>query len=433
MPDLQNAKFDPSTILSNPNVSNPPMAVSPNQLDINNLMQEITGRQAEGVPSIHTPTTPAPVISPTEPQSAPTEPQSAPTPTTPEPESAPTGAPEPAEEGIEGLLNTTLAKKGPADSIKALRQKSNELKQQLEAKEEQILEREERLQRYEKGEILSDTVKSKLERVSQLEQYEKLHALKTTPEFQETYVQPIEELKQKAQSIAEDYKLPIGVIEKAYHIHNQKERNAYLMSHFDTIGATEVTELISDMKEAINDKERAELEPQEALRAILETKQQNESVSNAQRLAAVERNANSGWTDSLVELTTSGEYPELTYTGDPEHDNKYVKPVLEEAAKEFGRFVKSLAALGARDLPPELAKIVAKRFQLSQASAVMAASRAHHYTRAEEVISSARRTAPLLRPQIGGGVASSPSSFQRNGSGGLEAAADALLKKVGVA
>lgn len=397
------------------NVSLPPQETA-QQLDVNNLLREVTAKANADIP-----TSSSDVL-----VQAATDLKT----TTEKPVEQPQEAP---KETLDGILESATAKKGPAESLKALRQKADSYKSLLEAREAEILEREERLKKYETGEILPESVKNKLDRVSQLEQYEKLHALKTTTEYQEQYIQPIEDLKQKAAGIAADYGLSVGVIEKAYHIVNQKEQNAFLMKHFDTIGATEVKNLIEDMRDATNAKERAELEPQQALQRILEEKQNAEAFSTAQRLSTIERNANSGWVESITELTSGGDYPELTYTGNTEHDNTYVKPVLEEAAKEYGKFVKSLAALGARELPAELAKIVAKRFLLSQASSVMSASRAHHYNRAEEVISSARRSSPLLRPQIGGGMPSTPQTSNRTGAGGLEAAADALLRKVGVA
>lgn len=68
-----------------------------------------------------------------------------------------------------------------------------------------------------------------------------------------------------------------------------------------------------------------------------------------------------------------------------------------------------LGQSGVKDIPPDAAKILAKRYLMSQAASIMSKSRAHHHSRSEELLNQTRRTASMIRPQIGGVADASPA------------------------
>lgn len=319
--------------------------------------------------------------------------------------------------------------KGPEESIKHLRKKTVELSRTLEEKEATAAELAETLEKYKTGEALPDIVETYKQRINELEHYEQLHNLRMSKNYASKYVAPIEELKTKAVEVANSYGVDPTVLDKAFALENKKDLNAFLRTHFDDVGALEVRSLLDSIKSIQKEAVEAEAVPQQTLQELREEQRKHEVVQEKQRVDRISSNAKSGWVDALTELRAEGKYPELELTGTPEND-RLVTSVLNEAAAEYGKLVKELGLNGTKELRPEAAKILAKRYLLSQAAAIAMESRAQHHQRAEDIINTTRREATFTRPPIGGGV-SSTSNEQTSRAKSPEDAAEMLLRKVG--
>jgi hypothetical protein len=291
--------------------------------------------------------------------------------------------------------------KSPEQSLKDMRKIIRKVNKDLEEERTVRTRTEEQLEKFKTGEAIPEVLKEKETRIAQLETYEKLHALKLSPEYQEKFVQPFQEETQKAAAVAKDYGVDPRIVGEALKIENKRELNNFLRSHFDDTGIMEFRGHLDRARELSAQANAAEREPAESMTRLQSEFQSQQREREERRVASIKGNAQSGWSTALKELSASGEYPELTLTGDPEHD-KIVTEVRTNAASEFGKFITLLGNSGVKDLPPDAAKILAKRFQMSQASAIMAKSRAHHYSRSEEVLETSRRTASMIRPQVGG-------------------------------
>lgn len=329
------------------------------------------------------------------------------------------------------LEQVAKPKKGPEDSIKDLRRIATQYKTQLSEKETAHAELQAELEKYKTGEAIPEVIQKKEERIAELEYYEKLHALKLSPEYQKKYVEPISELRDKAIQLANDYGVDPTLLNEAYSLDNPRERNQFLREHFDDVGAMEVKGLLDKIKDVDTASQKAEKEPTQALEKIKSEYREQEQTREQHRVRTLAGNSREGWTSAYKELS-EGNYPELTLIGKEEHD-KLVKPLVQTAAEEYGRFIKLLADSGTKDLHPEAAKILAKRFLLSQVNSVTAASREHHYNRAEEIVNESKRMSSMIRPPIGaynGGGGQGESGPPKPTS--PEDAANILLRKVGV-
>lgn len=345
----------------------------------------------------------------------------------------------PAEAPVTPIPGTSIASeplsdetpepgKTPEQSFKDMRKILKKVNTELEENKTLLTQTKDELEKYRTGEAVPEVIQQKEERIAQLEHYEKIHGLKMSPEYQQKFVEPYNQVMTQAQKLAKDYGVGDDVLQEALTIENKRELNSFLRSHFDDVGALEVRTLL-DTARILNGQARdAEIEPQKAMTQLREEFRVQQQASEEKRVTTIKHNAQSGWTSALQELSSSGEYPELTLTGDVEHD-KIARQVRTEAATEFGKFIKLLGDYGVKDLPPEAAKIVAKRFQLSQASSVMAASRAHHYSRSEELLNQTRRQASMIRPPIGGVADSAPPPAPVR-SNSLEQNAENLLNSV---
>jgi len=321
--------------------------------------------------------------------------------------------------------------RGPATSIKNLRKITNATKKELRDVQQQLEVTKESLTKYESGEAVPEKVREYEQRINELERYEQLHNFRLSRQYRERYAEPLEQLKTEARQLAQEYAIDPSVLDKALSIENKKDYNQFLKKHFDDLGAQEAKTILDKIKGIHVEMVEAEKQPAQELERIKQEQEHREQTEAAHRMQNLSNTVKSGWTEALTEMHTEGEYPELQLReNDPEH-NKYVQPILDSAAAEYGKFIKLLAQSGVKELPKDVAKILAKRFQLSQAAAVISASRAQHYMRAEDLLSSSTRNRPYVRPQVGSTAPGNGSKGPtQQGPTSPAEAADMLLNSV---
>lgn len=299
--------------------------------------------------------------------------------------------------------------KSPEQSLKGMRKIIRKVNTDLETEREGRLRAEAEIEKFRTGEKIPDVLKEKDQRIEELSHYEKLHGLKLSPEYQQKYVEPYNDTMARAAQLAKDYGVDESVVQDALHIENKRELNSFLRTHFDEVGTLEVRTLVDSARNLSQQAAAAEQKPQDSMVQLRSEFQAQQQEREQQRVTTIQQNAQGGWRESVKELAGSGEYPELTLTGEAEHD-KIVTEVRTAAASEFGKMITLLGQSGVKDIPPDAAKILAKRFLMSQASAIMAKSRAHHYSRSEELLNQSRSRAKMIRPQIGGVADASPAA-----------------------
>jgi hypothetical protein len=335
----------------------------------------------------------------------PKAPVTAPTSETNAPESEATTA----QELLDRVKNKSSDKE---DNLGKLRKKSSELTRQIEERDTELQTLRTKVEKYEKGEIPHPENETLKTRVADLEKYEQLHNLRMSREYQEKFVGPINELGEQAAELAIDYGIDPQVLSQALGM-NKKERNLFLRKHFqDDVGALEARQALERIDELQDAARAAELEPGQKLQQLQEEFRANELQIETRRRSGIATGAEKGWQGALGELRATGNFPMLSLReGDEEH-NAFVRPILEAGAQEYGKFTKFLAEAGLKEIPDAAAKILAKRWILSQAASVIAASGAQHFQRAEEIIKESERQAAYIRPPVGGGGA------RGNGGGG---------------
>lgn len=298
--------------------------------------------------------------------------------------------------------------------LKNLRTKVKGLEETLITKETENIEIKTKLEKYEKGEEIPEALKPLQERVKNLEKYEKMYALDTSPEFQELYVEPVNKVKEELGKLVKDYGLSDEVIGEALKIDNLRNLNRFLSDYFDdSIGADHARRLIQDLRQKEGIRENARKDAEGTLNRLLMESSDLRQKSETERVTQVKALARSSWEEGIQEILSTGRYPELTIKdGDDEH-NRIAKPILDNAASEYGKVMNLLAAAGLKVIPKEAAKIIAKRFAYSEAAPVIAQSRQHFYEEFEKLVSNGHKTAKYDRPPLGASV--------NTGSGGSAA------------
>ena len=307
---------------------------------------------------------------------------------------------------------------GPEESLRDLRKINNTLNAELADIKSQLDAANEQIKVYSTGEALPKAVEEKIaadeDRIKQLEYYERLHGYLMSPEYRQAYAEPFEEVRQKAFAAAESYGVDPQVLQEALSFGHKRDRNNFLKKHFDEVGALEVRQLLDQMEDIQLRADEAAKKPQEDLQRLYDESIQREQQAIQERRNNLINVSKNGWSQSLTDVRTANLYPELTIEpNNPEHNN-IARPILENAGKEFGKFLNVLADNGVKSLPPQAMKILAKRFQLSEAAAVIAQSRQQYYQRSQEVIQEAKRRNGVVRPQIGAQRDGSDASTHRH-------------------
>jgi len=321
------------------------------------------------------------------------------------------------------------------ENLKAMRKLINENKTALKTKETELEEVKTKLTRYEKGEIFPEIIQEKENEIARLSQFERLHSLKTSREYREAIIKPLEALTLKLDTIAKDYELPPEIIKQALNLTNRAELNRFLTNHFDDVGALEVKGILTDIQNLQDKAKLAEAEPAQALASLQSQYQEFETARKKQKLGVVANVSRKAWADSLTSIQNEGQIHELIMDeGDSEHNENYVKPILNQAAAEYGKLVTMLAEAGLEDLPESLAKALAKMTQLAHASAVSISSREAAVQRAKELEKNTARSNIYHRPSMhgagGGGTGGSGSVLSAEKPIDSKSASSEILSKV---
>lgn len=244
-----------------------------------------------------------------------------------------------------------------------------------------------RVQEYESGIEVPEAQKNLLERIEQLEKYEKIHSYKTSKEFLETRIAPLNGAIGKAKSIAEQYKVDPRWIDKLVNIKDVKERNTQISKLFDSVTGLEVLKHIT---EAQTIKGKIDSESEDPLQGITRITQEASSIRE-QRKAEVSRkvsvSAKASWVSSLTELKASPDMARALFdTTDKEFHGKVVVPILRQAASEYSKVINQMLASGAEDIPQTTLNAIAKAFQLQYFSPYLVKRNAKLESGREEVI-----------------------------------------------
>lgn len=307
--------------------------------------------------------------------------------------------PQSSKPSTEDLL--TL-KDNAAENFKKLRTSLSETKKALKEKEDALLAKQAALEEYETGKKVPDFVFEKEKRIAELERFEKLHSLKTSREYTDNYIKPIEAIKEKLHAIGKEYEVPEEVVDQAIGITNRRELNKFLRDHFEDLDAIEVKRLVDEAQGLSRRAQEAEMEP---AKVLAEMQQKSEALYREQELERrkhIADNSRKAWMDSLTMIRKEGKAIELiAKPDDTEYNAKYVEPITKAAATEYGKIVSKLGELGLKDLPDDLAFALARMTQLAHASAVSLETRSKALDTVENVLRNTQRMNRFERPPVG--------------------------------
>jgi hypothetical protein len=319
-----------------------------------------------------------------------------------------------------------------AENFKKLRTKLKEVENDSGKKDKLLEEVTKELESYVKGEKIPEELKKREERLAELENYERILNLKKSTYYQDNFVKPIQQLGDKLDKIAKEYNIDPAQMQRAVNLKSEADLNRFLSNNFDTVGATEVKNIIREYQGVRAQAIEAEKEPEKAMTAMIESANAARAQAKIKRLQAMQSITKDSWKKSLDQIRDEGKIRELIYKeGDIEHNNKIFKPIIEAAASEYGKLVKELVANGLEDLPEPLAYALSRMCQLAHASAVAIDSRERAVSMAEELQTNTQRTNKYTRPSVSGKVGAGGSS--KSGAGDPSSpmeAAERILQQV---
>ena len=325
-----------------------------------------------------------------------------------------------------------------AENFKKLRKVYKENKEKYKELEARAQASEQKVKEYETGAAVPEIVQQLENKVAAASKYEKLHNLKMSDEYTEEFVKPLEDTRNQLKVIAKDYELPESVIDEALTYTNQAQLNGFLSEHFDSIGATEVKQLISKAKDISVRAKAAESEPEAIMQRLKEEHEARKAILDEQRIGKITATAKSAWAEAIEDLQKEGKMTEIIHRpDDPEHNEFFVKPILQQAGQEYGKIVTMLTKAGLRELPTEVSKALAAMTARAHASAVAVASREAAVAELGEMQQVINRITNAKSPSIGsasGRGSGEPPSAAPKGYGGdttLSTAANLLASVLG--
>lgn len=318
-----------------------------------------------------------------------------------------------------------------ATRFKQFRTKLKEITKSLKEKEEKLEVLQKQVADYETGTVVPEVIQQKEGKIAELEKYKYIVDFKASPDYDEKFVKPLEQLDSKLSEIAADYEIPKEVIEDALKTTNRAELNRFLSSHFDDVGALEVKQIVTKMKDIHEQAREFEKEPLKALAQLKEENRRVNEVREYQRKTSIANTSKEAWGEVLSGIRQEGKIQELIIKdSDTQHNDSYVKPILTAAATEYAKIIKSIADLGAKELPKREAMAIAKAFLLAHASAVSLQTRNDAVNYANTLEKNVARTTRYIRPTLGSSSANNGSAPSKSVEETPQEAGRNLMNKV---
>lgn len=284
------------------------------------------------------------------------------------------------------------------------------------------------------GLITPEVTQAQANRIAELEKYESLHNFKGTESYRERFVKPIAEASDKLVSLAKEYGVSDGVLQQAINSDGAALDDILSRNFKNTLSAMEAKNLVRDIKSTQAAAIEAEKEPTKMMARMQKEDDEILASRRAKANDVIVHTSKDAWIESLTGLREDKRFSEITFReGDTEHNEKFVKPILQKAAQEYGRTIRILAEHGLSELPKELAVKFARSDQLAHYSAVLLNQRDAAQSRVAELENLIKTKTHLNRPGINGGInGTTTSSAPANGRHGVgpENAARNVLARV---
>lgn len=301
----------------------------------------------------------------------------------------------------------------PDDPVKEnylkLKAKAKTAKQEAKELKTKYEEATQELEKYRKGEVVPEVLQNLENRVAELSKWEKLYNLKSSPEYMERFVQPLEDASTRLKTLFKEYGADDQQVQAALNhvlkLENKADLNKFLSANFDALGATEAKELVSTIKQLEANAAEAEKEPMQAIERLQAESAQIKAAQEMQRVEKIKGVAKESWFEALVDIRNEGKITELIrQESNPEFNKKFVDPILTQSANEYGKLITELGKQGVKDLPKNLAKGLAQMVLRATAQAVAFEARDAALEYANSLKSTASRVDQLFRPPVGGGA-----------------------------
>lgn len=303
-----------------------------------------------------------------------------------------------------------------ADSIRNLRKKSNEYKQKAEEVAAKNQELQEKLEAYEKGEALPEKVAEMETKIHELTKYQKIVNLEASDEYQEKYVQPLQELNKELGTYAGEYNLPQSVVNQLLNAESSAQMNKVLNQNgVDPISAIELKKVAVQMQNVYKGAQEAKADPENSMERLFQEAEENKRKAYEDNVKYVTATSKDAWTDVMAEVERSKKFPELIPDPqDEDHNKKWVYPLQQKASEEYGKLVKALTETGMKNPPKEVLKALARSVQYAVAASTVVSSRNEALERLHKVDTASGRTSRPNRPRIGSSTASATPHTQRD-------------------
>jgi hypothetical protein len=294
-------------------------------------------------------------------------------------------------------------------NLAKLRKAKTETYKELKAKEEELERARKEIEAWEKGEKLSEPLLEKEKRIKELEQYEKLHALKSTKEYREKFIDPINQTTAKLKAVADEYGVPADVINEMLNTKDKRRLNSMIENNFDTLEGLEVKKLVESAQATYEAAKQAELEPARVLEELQHEAYETNRKHMQNLVTKMTDTSKSAWEKAHSKIIADGVAVELIpKEDDSEYNEKVVKPILAKSASEFGKFVTRITGKLKEPLDEEEMLYLANMTQLAHSAAVSQVTRNRAMTTLEEVTKNTQRRNSYLRPSAGGSAPAAP-------------------------
>lgn len=316
------------------------------------------------------------------------------------------------------------------ENYKKLKSKYKETSKAFREREAELVTTKKKLDDYETGAIISPVLQDKENELQELRRKNALIDFKTSSECEQKYVKPIEEGKAKLKALTDAYNVPLEAVLSEKKTKSEADFNKFLSSYFDPVGALKIDGLVTNVQELEQQLTDAEKTPEKALLSVKQEMERVNQVREVERIGKVQAVARKSWVSALNKIKAEGKFKALIYTDDEQFNQNTVRPLITYGAQEFKKTIESLAQLGLKELPEDLAEVLARGHLYGTSSGLMSEVAMKAMEEAEAAKINKTKLFKVNRPSIGGGSPSRSGPSSQPAAATPKQAAEEITKKV---
>lgn len=308
------------------------------------------------------------------------------------------------------------------ENYRRLAKANREVKKTKKTLEAKLAEAEDKLSKYDSGEIQPDLLIELKGEVDRLRPMEALINFRASKEAKDKYDHPMADKVATIKNYAKHYGIPEAHIDTYVNdllTAPEHKRNQVISTDYDRVTGDKIENLVTQVVALRNEKAEAEKNAESSLTGLVQEREARELEESNKFIDRTAHEVSNHFTAVLQSIKTENKIPELILGADDKFNQDVVIPLHQQSSKDYGQLMRALVSEGGiKKIPKAAAEVIARMMLGYHFGMLSLGSREAAETAANKMYEDSQTRLPVIRPPMAKRVQNpSPSGngTQQNG------------------